>query len=442
VGHPRWYALSKNIGFVSTRFSGIDGVTLESSKWADVFERIGHTCYWFSGDSDRNEATSVEYPAAFFQYEPNKDINHEAFGHEGRSSDITEAIHDQRREIKKSLYEFLDRFNIDVLVAQNCLSIPLHIPLGVAITELIAETQLPTIAHHHDFYWERTNFLVNGVNDYMGFFPPKLNNIKHAVVNSKAQEELTERRGIESTIIPNVLDFDNPPDCDYDSRLRHTLNVKDDDRLILQPTRIIARKGIEHAIMLAGKLQKDLSHNYMLLISHQAGDEGFDYAEKINNFASKLNVNLRTMAVPIGDPVYNGKSSVECMYDLWNVYPEADFVTYPSLYEGFGNALLEAILFKKPVLVNNYPVFERDIRGKGFDFIVMDGYVSNENVEQVKEVLSNKQRRIQMVEKNYEIARQHYSFRILEDKLSEMLDEPVVSVQADDKYKNQMLHVA
>ncbi len=35
----------KNIGFVSTRFAGIDGVTLESSKWADVFEKNGYNCF-------------------------------------------------------------------------------------------------------------------------------------------------------------------------------------------------------------------------------------------------------------------------------------------------------------------------------------------------------------------------------------------------------------
>jgi len=32
----------KNIGFVSTRFAGTDGVTLESSKWAEVLEQKGH----------------------------------------------------------------------------------------------------------------------------------------------------------------------------------------------------------------------------------------------------------------------------------------------------------------------------------------------------------------------------------------------------------------
>jgi len=44
----------KHIGFVSTRFSGTDGVSLEACKWADVFEQNGHRCFWFAGEIDRD----------------------------------------------------------------------------------------------------------------------------------------------------------------------------------------------------------------------------------------------------------------------------------------------------------------------------------------------------------------------------------------------------
>ena len=62
---------------------------------------------------------------------------------------------------KAKLYEFIENFKIDMLIAENALTIPLHVPLGLALTEIIAETQIPTIAHHHDFYWERVRFTVN-----------------------------------------------------------------------------------------------------------------------------------------------------------------------------------------------------------------------------------------------------------------------------------------
>ena len=44
-----------NIGFVSTRFAGIDGVSLESSKWAEVLEDLGHLCFWFAGELAENK---------------------------------------------------------------------------------------------------------------------------------------------------------------------------------------------------------------------------------------------------------------------------------------------------------------------------------------------------------------------------------------------------
>ena len=44
---------AKRVGFVSTRFKGIDGVILETDKRATVLQRIGFECYYFCGQSDR-----------------------------------------------------------------------------------------------------------------------------------------------------------------------------------------------------------------------------------------------------------------------------------------------------------------------------------------------------------------------------------------------------
>jgi hypothetical protein len=48
-----------NLGFVSTRFAGIDGVSLEASKWAQIFEGEGHTCFWFAGELTKNINVSI-----------------------------------------------------------------------------------------------------------------------------------------------------------------------------------------------------------------------------------------------------------------------------------------------------------------------------------------------------------------------------------------------
>ena len=271
--------MGKNIGFVSTRFAGTDGVTLESSKWAQVIKKIGHSCFWFAGELDRNSQNSLLVPEAFFKYKENNWINDRIVGKKGRSSDVTEAIHFSRSYLKAKLYEFIENFKIDMLIAENALTIPMHVPLGLALTEIIAETQIPTIAHHHDFYWERLRFTVNAVNDYIQMaFPPALPDIEHVVINSAAKEELAHRTGISSTIIPNVLDFKNSPLLDEKRTedFRNLIGLKPDDVIILQPSRVIQRKGIEHAIELVHDLKDP---RYKLVISHEAGDEGFEYGE-------------------------------------------------------------------------------------------------------------------------------------------------------------------
>ena len=51
---------SLNVGFVSTRFKGLDGVSLEASKWADVLEGFHHRSFWFAGELDKDTAVSID----------------------------------------------------------------------------------------------------------------------------------------------------------------------------------------------------------------------------------------------------------------------------------------------------------------------------------------------------------------------------------------------
>jgi glycosyltransferase involved in cell wall biosynthesis len=412
--------MAKNIGFVSTRFAGTDGVTLEASKWAQVLKRMGHHHFWFAGRLDRSPERSFLVPEAFFQHEKNKWIDQQIFGKKRRDSAVTDAIYELKSFLKHKLQEFIQKFNIELLVAQNILTIPMHIPLGIALTEIIAETQIPTIAHHHDFYWERTRFKVNAVGDYLSMaFPPKLPNIEHVVINSPAQEELALRTGMSSTIIPNVLDFENPPVVDKKATkdFRKSIGLKPGDKIILQPTRIVQRKGIEHAIDLVEELSDP---SYKLVISHAAGDEGYEYVEWLKEHAKDHRVDLRLVDIHMSDPMNPDVNNVD-KYSLWDVYPHADFITYPSLYEGFGNAFLEAVYFKKPLLINRYAIFVQDIEPKGFDLIVMDGYLTRKTVSRVKEVLESPARREKMVNTNYDVATQHYSYTFLRRWLSIML---------------------
>lgn len=415
------------IGFVSTRFAGIDGVSLESSKWADVLERGGHQCYWFAGLVDRDPEKSYVVPEAFFCHPDVQWITNEVFGKWNRNRDVTKKIHELREMLKDHLYKFVQKFSIDVLIVENALTIPMNIPLGLAITEFIAETAIPTVAHHHDFYWERTRYSVSAVGDYLRMaFPPYLPSIRHVVINTAAQEELAHRTGISSTIIPNVIEFEKPPEVDPEKtiRFRRQLGIRDDEFMILQPTRIVQRKGIEWAIELVHELKDP---RCKLVITHEAGDEGYEYAEWLKQVAEDIGVPLIMVNMKIVDPLivknnHNGCAiSDSSVFTLWDIYPHADFITYPSLYEGFGNAFLEAIYFKKPLLINRYAVFARDIEPMGFRLVVMDGFITKKNVEEVRKILYDREYCKDMVEHNYNVALRHFSYSVLKKRLQSIL---------------------
>jgi hypothetical protein len=202
----------KNVGFISTRIAGTDGVSLEIEKWATVLERNGYRCFYFSGENDRPLDECMLIKEAHFQHSDIQEINDYCYGKRVRSREITKRIHELREYLKERIYEFIRGFEIDLVIPENALAIPLNIPLGLALAEFIAETGFPCIAHHHDFSWERERFLVNAIDDYLTWaFPPNLPTIQHAVINSIASHQLSYRKGISNTIIPNVHDFANPP---------------------------------------------------------------------------------------------------------------------------------------------------------------------------------------------------------------------------------------
>jgi glycosyltransferase involved in cell wall biosynthesis len=407
------------IGFVSTRFNSTDGVSLETWKWSHILSRLGHTCFFFAGSCDCPAGQYRLVPEAHFEHPDILAIYTESFTQSSRSPEITRKVREIAQYLKEELYRFVKEFDVHLLLVENALAIPLNIPLGVALTEFIAETGIHTIAHHHDFFWERERFLVNCVGDYLDMaFPPRLPAIRHVAINSLAAEQLSYRRGVSPWIIPNVMDFDHPPappDA-YTDSLRSDLRLEPDHYFFLQPTRVVRRKGIEISIELINRLKLPVD----FVISHSGGDEGSAYEDRIRSYAALLNVKAIFAADIIGE--HRGTSADgRKIYSFRDVYPFADLVTYPSLLEGFGNGFLEAVYFRRPILVNNYTIYAVDIKPKGFRAIEFDGFITDETVEQVRKVLTDPSFVQQMVEQNYQLAKRFYSYSVLEHQLRALL---------------------
>ena len=407
------------VGLVAARLGGTDGVSLETAKWRAVLERMGHQTFLCAGELEPGERDATLVPAMSFADAEAAAVTRAAFDAGSDRSAVRREIDRLTAALLPALRSFVAAVGPDLIVVENALAIPMHLPLGVALARLIEESGLATVAHHHDLWWERERFAGCVVPEVLeSAFPPDLPSLRHVTINSLAARNLHERRGLDSTVVPNVFDFDTPRPAvdDYGAGFRAAVGVAQEELLVLQPTRVVPRKGIELAVELVARLADPTAR---LVITHPAGDEGGEYLERLYALAAAAGVDLRYVA----DRVSDRRATVgdRRTYTLWDAYQHADLVTYPSLYEGFGNALLETVYFGRPLVVNRYPVYEADIRPLGFRFVELAGAVTDEAVSEVRALLADPERRAADAEHNVDVARRHFSYAVLERRLADLL---------------------
>ena len=404
------------IGIVSTRLFGVDGVTFEAAKWEAVLERMGHEVRLLAGDVDALRPTAQLVPPMHFTYPPAARVTAAAFDPASDADAVRTEIDRLARQLLPVFESWVAAQHIELLIVQNAWAIPMHLPLAVALRRLVESSGIPAIGHHHDYWWERERFATCVVPDLLEeAFPPDLPNVRHVSINSIAARELRRRRGIASSVMPNVFDFTlkRPrPRPAVRRQLRRELGMDDRGLLVVQPTRVVPRKGIELAIELVGRLK---DRHAVLLITSPAGDEGLDYLVELERLAERHAVRLRYAADRFA-PDLEGKP-VRPAHSLHDAYLAADLITYPSLYEGYGNALVEAIYYGKPIVVNRYSVYDADIRPLGFRFIELSGAITADTVREVKRALADPRRQAAIARHNFALGREHLSYELLQRRL-------------------------
>lgn len=411
----------QKVGIISTRLAGTDGVSLETAKWVKVLASLGYECCYFAGESEWPEEHTYLLPEAHFNHPEIDSLNHDLFDDYRRLKETSAEVNRLKDSIKTHLHNFIEKFSPDVLIAENILAIPMNIPLGLALTEVIVESDLPTIAHHHDFSWERDRFSISGAEDYLrAAFPPTLRQIRHVVINSFAQRQFALRTGLSSTLIPNVMEFQNPPPevDEYAQDMRSELGLEENEHILLQPTRIVPRKRIELSLELARRVDR----NCVVLISHRSGDEGKAYEQYLREYAKFIGVKV-IFGADRFDYVRGTSADGKKIYSLEDAYLQADLVTYPSRVEGFGNAFLETVYYRRPIVMSTYEIFKTDIQPKGFKIIGFGDFIDSKCILATRQILADPNQAKEMTDINFSIGQRYYSFNILEYLLSSLLND-------------------
>ena len=171
---------------------------------------------------------------------------------------------------------------------------------------------------------------------------------------------------------------------------------------------MIARKGIDIAFELLRRLREPRAR---LIISHQAGDEGMAYYRQLLDRAEAMNVEVHYLAGFIEEQraVRDGRKVLHAVGCL----PPRRFRHLPHPLRGLWQRAAGGDLL--PQAGAGQPL--QRLRGRhrplGFDFVEVDGWITDEAVSEVRRLLDDPDRRQAMADKNYELARQHFSYEVL-----------------------------
>ena len=448
-----------NIGILHYQVGYTDGVSLEIDKWGQVLEKLGYRVNLCAGDLGGR--VGHEIPELYHHHPEIIKIGRNAFSalDDYNPVSLLNEITTYSRLIEFGLEKFVQEKQIDLLIVNNVWSVGLNLPAAIALEKVRKKYALPTLAHHHDFYWERKTDnkptcspIEKIAADYL---PPQNSSIKHLVINSLAQKTLAHHKHLQARVIPNVFDFDAPTWTldSYNQDLRQRIGLDDSDIMVLQATRVIPRKAIELSIDLInalnaserrskliqsglynGKSFSKSSRIVLVMTGSTKDDVSGNYINLLKEKAQACDVELLHIADLI--ETARGYHYGDKRYSFWDGYAVADLVTYPSLWEGWGNQLLEAVQARLPVVLFEYPVYLEDIQEKGFSFISLGSKISGKNenglvqvdqeiieqaADEVLMVLTDEEKRHEMLSHNHQVAQAHYSLQTLESILSDLV---------------------
>lgn len=169
------------------------------------------------------------------------------------------------------------------------------------------------------------------------------------------------------------------------------------------------------------ELVRRLDRRATLLVTHEAGDEGREYLEYLEKLAGILDIEAIFGAERF-DAQRGRSPNGDKVYSLADGYRAAALVTYCSSIEGFGNAFLEAIYHRRPLIMSAYEIFSRDIQPKGFSVMSFKNFIPDNLVAQAGDILDDPSKAEEAVERNYQIGRRHYSLESLERRLHGILE--------------------
>jgi mannosylglucosylglycerate synthase len=425
-----------NIADLHFKSHKLDGVSLMMEEVRRALEGAGYNVHTVSGnlpdgipglripELSYQEGTADEIRRGIFN-KPKPETQQEILEQSRLQTKLIEKLYETKRIIFDELKRYILENKIDVLMVRNVFSLPLNLPAALAIYDLANDPDLPNlklVGIHHDFYTESprieqyTTHFTEFLEIIKNLFPPMDIRMVHAVINSAMVKMMEENYGADAILLTDMYDFpeleeENDEEVIPETKeelthptLREQLGLDENDLMIVMATRVVPRKSIEFAINYVHMLSKPEYREQLeqigadkgfglnkikfgpdskiVLILPQSEDlkDSWEYAEVLKDLAKSLNVEIRFagefVRPPDSEPTVDGDERVS----FSQVYQESDLDLYTTIWEGFGNQLLEIIKAGKMPVLFKYPVFIEDIEPYLTHFVALEGeYLQTED---------------------------------------------------------------
>jgi len=337
------------VAIVSFRLGGSDGVAVEATKWAGALDTLGFEVRTVAGEGPVDRLLPG---LAIGAPEPPK------------PAEVEDALHDAA-----------------LVVVENLCSLPLNERAAAVVAGVLVNRR--TVMHHHDLPWQR--------EQYFGYPPPPDDRAWiHVTVNERSRREL-DAVGIAATVVRNTFDVDAPRG-ERDAT-RAALGLGDRTRLVLQPTRAIARKNVGGGIALA----EALDAAFWLL---GPAEDGFG-------------PDLDRLVAQARCPCLLGPGALGPAARVVDAYAACDVVVLGSTWEGFGNPAVESAVHRRPLAIGPYPV-AAELAAFGFRWFAYDDSAAISAFLDAPDP--------SLLEHNHLVARQHFALADLPARIGRVLE--------------------
>ena len=229
-----------NIGYIIPEVGDYSSLSIEFMKWHQVLTDLGHTVHVFTGKMTRylNNVTVMQEIAV--DNDKNNEIYYNVFDSLNKPDDVMGDIESSAEHIESILSRWCVEKDIELLIVENYLSVPINLAVSYALFKLFKQIRCVKLIRHHDAFYK--NNLMQMVKDefvkklLLTCFPIQDEHVFHIVTNRLIKTYLKEKCGVDSIIVPYVIDGTNETGLsvpNYPIKIRDEFIINEGDKLLM-----------------------------------------------------------------------------------------------------------------------------------------------------------------------------------------------------------------